>query len=388
MVIDELINTKTCQFKIQTTFGDDLVCQEYGSGTSGHLMRYPPKGASEQNLKYFKFIVYPDKEKDGYYNLVVAGWPQYHVILESNRARLAKPKDSDYQRFQFKIAPNPSIEKDPSQEWYYLVGEAVKLHFDFASHRYVYPSNNREDRTKLKFVPVDIVEPDKNRLSKQVRVPDESPNQIKEKLKDLSKVTQKETPSVKISTEAIPAALINDDRFSSKIDQIKVSPYYYLTHEKLWSWKQTGSYTLKRFIGKSEKIEISSAFKSEEYESIKKTIGHTFDASVEIYGKRTGEVGVEDSGVSGKVGNEIGGSVKLAYQYKDQTEKIKYKGQSSEERFTVTETTNVDPPENKEDEETIYFWAPVDRYTLRDTKGNLIKKWDHSDAKSVIPFSY
>lgn len=387
MNIDELINTKTCSFQIKTTFGDDLICLDYGSGTSGHLMRYPPNGVSEQNLKYFKFIVYPDKEKKGCFNLVLVGYPQYHIILESNRARLATPKDSDYQRFRFKIAPIPSVEKDPSQEWYFLVGEAVKLHFDFASHRYVYPSNSWEDRTKLKFVPVDMKEPDKSKLSQPVIIPSLSPDQIREKLKDFSQVKNKETPAIKISTEAIPAALIDDDRFSSKIHQIESSPYYYLTHEKLYSYALNGTHTFKKGTSRTLEVKIYSAFKSEEYEKIEKTFGHTFDVSLELYTKRTGEVGVEDSGVSGKVTDEKGGSAKLSYQFQDQTTKTTGSSTSSERNVTVTETRTFEAPETDEEERMDYFWAKVDRYILEDENGKEIGRWDYSDNE-IYTVSY
>lgn len=380
MKIIENIIKKTCSYVIKTTFDKNYLAQESGSGTSGHLMRYTPPNTTTFN-DYYKFIIYPDPKSKGKYRMYVVGWPEYQIVLESDRARIEKYKDTDLQRFEFKIAQNPAIENDSNAEWNYLRGIGVNLNFDFASHGYVYPSSNTKDSAKFKLIPIDIVAPNPNKIQAPIKYSPE----------DLAPPENYTVPSSfeygakTISIEAIPAALINDDDYISKSDQIAISPYYYLKHEKLWIADESKSITLSDQRGTRVIEEYTVAFKSSDYKSVEKTIGHTFDASIEVYGKRTGEVGVSEDGVSATVKDEVGATVKLAYQYKNQTVTINNSSNSQEK--TIKRTVEIDYPklDKNEGDVFLYLWSPVDRYTLYNSKGVVKEKWDYVATSEPTP---
>lgn len=376
----EIVNTilkNTCHFLIKTTFEKDFLCQEYGSGTSGHLMRYPaPNGIPNE---FFKFQIYPDPEKKGLFRIIVLGWPDFLVQMESDRALLATPKDSDLQRFEFFNAPPPLVEKDKSAEWYYLKGEGTKLYLDFASHRYVFPSNSSKDQTKLKFEAIDFVKPDPNKIQEKITLLEKdftSPA-------DFKITNGKEWNKKTISVEAIPASLINDNKYRTKSDQIALSPYYYLTHEKLWSSEQLNQVLISEYLTSEISEEIISSFKFDSYKSIEKTFGTTFDASINVYGKKSAEMGVEDGGASATATNEVGATLNLAYQFKDQTTLLDTETRSQEENIKKAIKFTYKKPE-KGDEKDFYlrFWLIVDRYILEDSKGNEIGRWDHTNEKN------
>ena len=368
MEVIKKIQSKTCYFVIQTSFENEFVVQESSCGTSGHLMRKPLENVDTYS-DYNKFLIYPDPSSKGNYRLVVVGWPDLQVVLESNRARIVNFENSDKQRFKFKIAASPKIEKNKSNEWNYLVGVGENLNFDFASNKYVYPSKSTGDQTKLKFIPVDIVEPDATKIKTLVNFPAKElappQNYIKTKGNEWGNKVS--------SIEAIPAALITDDDYLSKVAQIADSPYYYLKHEILWSSKQLRVVTLTK-NNKSEYVDnYISAFKSSDYKSVEKTIGHTFDASVEISANvNAGEV-------------EVGASAKLAYQYQDQTKKISTSSNSSEEN--ISESIKQVYRQLDEDEGDIFIvhWIQVDRYTLTNSNGVLKGTWDYTNSNLPIP---
>ncbi|MDO6597609.1 hypothetical protein Q4512_11845 [Oceanihabitans sp. 2_MG-2023] len=380
MEIIKTLTSKTCYFVIKTTFGPDFVAQESGSGTSGHLMRWTPPNTTTYN-DYYKFLIYPDPTSEGKYRFVVVGWPEFQVQLESDRARMDKHKNSDFQRFIFKIAPPPAIEKDKTQEWNYLQGVGVNLNFDFASHRYVFPSTNSTDQTKLKFIPVDIIAPDTNRLKAPVKysTSELAPPQ------NYEETNGEEWGTKVVSIEAIPAALITDDDYRNKSDQLSMSPYYYLKHERLWSAKQLQFITLSKNKKSTFDKEYTSAFKSSDYKSIEKTIGHTFNASIDVYGKRTGEVGVKDSGLSATAKDEVGAALKLAYQYQDQTKTIDQKTNSEEKSIKERIIQEYRQLDKDEGDIFIRHWMPVDRYTLTNSKGVEKGRWEYTNSNSPIP---
>ncbi|AOW19788.1 hypothetical protein [Urechidicola croceus] len=377
MEITKTLLTKTCHFIIQTTFGNDLVAQESGSGTSGHLLRYPPpNGVPNQ---YYKFLIYHDPDKDRKFRMVVVGWPEFQVQLESDRARIVKFADSDYQRFIFKIAPPPTIETDKNKQWYYLQGIGVNLNFDFATHRYVFPSINSKDEAKLKLVPIDVVEPDTSKLQAPISLLN---SEIKPPAHYIN-TEGDEWGNKVISKEAIPASLIKDEDYRTKSDQIKISPYYYLKREKFWSSKRLPIITLSKQNKTEVSEEYTSSFTSTDYQSVEKVIGHTFNASIEVYGKKTTEVGVQDSGLSASQKNEVGGSLKLAYQFQDQTTTLNQKTQSKEENIKKTLKKTYRQLDSNEGDIRLRHWVPVDRYTLTNSRGKIIGQWEHTDPNQI-----
>jgi len=378
----ELIKTvlsKTCVFVIETSWENSYVAQEWGSGESGHLMKW---GRPEPNFNdYYKFFIYPDSETENTYRMVVLGWPDLQVQLESNRARIVNHQDTDYQKFKFQIAGPPKKEIDENKEWIYLYGIGVDKHFDFASHNYVYPTNNPNDVAKLKFIPVNIVNPDASKVRKPIEYME----------RDLAAPQKNEQTNGKeygiklISVEAIPAALITDDDYRNKIDQMTMSPYYYLKHEKLWSAEQLPIVTLSKYQTTVIDKEFTTAFKSSDYKSIENTVGHTFSATMELYSKLTGEVGVEDSGLSGSVKREVGASLKLGYQYQNQTKTISQQSSSEEKTIKETIKNTYRQLESNEEDIFIYHWLPVDRFTLTNSKGVVKGKWDYVSSGNPVP---
>ena len=173
------------------------------------------------------------------------------------------------------------------------------------------------------------------------------------------------------SIEAIPAALVTDDDYQTKSDQISDSPYYYLKHEKLWSTNQLRVVTLTN-NNKSEYVDkYCSAFKSSDYNSVERTIGHTFNAAVEINGKiKSGEM-------------EVGASVKLAYQYQDQTKKINLHTNSAEKNIIEKISKVYRQLNEDEDDIFIYHWIQVDRYTLTNSKGYVKGTWDYTSSTPI-----
>ncbi|WP_299766193.1 hypothetical protein [uncultured Dokdonia sp.] len=380
MEILKTLTTKTCFFKIQTSLKDQYIAQENGSGTSGHLWkRTLPNPSSFSD--YSKFLLYPDPSSEGTYRIVVVGWPELEVILEHDRARIIHPQDSDLLRFNFQIAPRPASETDESQEWYYLNGIGVDLNFDFASHHYVFPSKNPYDLSKLKFVPVDIVQPKAENLQESIilTTSDLAPPQ------NYEEVATKEWGNKVISKQAIPAALITDTDYRTKSDQIKLSPYYYLQHEKLWSAEQLDIITLSKNQKTTIDTEYTSAFKSSDYKSVEKTVGHTFNTSIELYGKGSAEVGVSEGGETVKGRREVGATLKLAYQYQNQTKTINQSSNSEEK--SIKERITQEYRQLKIDEDDIFLlhWLPIDRYTLFNSKGVIKGKWDYTSSSRPIP---
>lgn len=382
MEIIEKITTKTCFFVIKTTFKDQYIAQEKGSGRSGHLLRATPPNETTFN-DYFKYLIYPDPIKEGTYRMVVLGHPDLQVILESNRARLQVYKDNDHQRFVFKIAPTPSIEGDKSKEWNYLQGVGVHLNFDFASHRYVYPTTpvNSKDQTKLKFIPVDIVAPDATKL-KKIQIfssSDLAPPQ------NYTETNGEEWGLKVVSIEAIPAVLITDDDYNTKIAQVSISPYYYLKHEVLWSAKQLTPITLSKNQQTTIEKGYTSAFKSSDYKSIEKTVGYTFNAAIEVHGSKTAEAGIKEGGESATVKNEVGASLKLAYQYQNQTKTINQSSNSEEKSISQTIKQTYRQLDKGENDILLYYWMRVDRYTLTNNKGVVKGNWDYTDSNTPVP---
>lgn len=381
MELLKTILSKTCVFIIKTSFRNSLIAQEWGSGQSGHLMRLS-KPADDKFNDYYKFIIYPDPETENTYRMIVSGWPDLHVQLENDRARVVKYEDTDFQKFKFQMALPPKIEIDPNKEWNYLLGLGVDKIFDFASHDYVFPSNNNaDDRTKLRFLPIDIIKPDASKLLKPINyvVSDLAPPQ------NYKPTNGKEYGLKRISVEAIPAALITDDNYRNKIDQIAMSPYYYLKHEKLWSAEQLPVVTLSKNQKTKIDKEFTTAFKSSDYKSVEKTVGHTFSAAIELYGKLTGEVKAGDQEVSASGKREVGASLKLAYQYQNQTKTISQQTNSSEK--TIREKIEREYRQLDKDEGDIflYHWLPIDRFTLTNSSGVVKGNWDYISSDNPIP---
>lgn len=273
----------------------------------------------------------------------------------------------------------PAIEPNKQEEWNYLHGVAVNKHFDFSTIRYVYPSASPRDGAKLKFIPVDLVQPDVSRVKpaspsqKNVNPPE-----------DFVTVHGKEYGLTHISTEAVPAALVKDDDYRNKSDQVTMSPYYYLKHEQLWCNKEDiGITELSKFKATTDTKEYSYAFSSSDYKSIEKTVGHTFNAEVVLSRKLTAEAGVSEGPASGSIKNELGATLKLAYQYQNQTKSINTSSSNEEKSFTDTLTVNY--RQLKEDEDEFFFchWVPVDRYTLTNSKGEVKQQWEYVGQKMI-----
>jgi|GEM_PF-5867005 len=366
-LIKKLLN-QTCYFVGYTTEEGKILSQEYGSGTSGHLGKWPiPK--DDKFAKYAEFLFYPDPNNSGEYRIIVVGWPGYHVILESNRARITAYADSAEQRFQFRLARKPANDFLAGKEWVYVKGVGTKKHFDFPS-RYLDPTNEDIDRAKLSFIPVKEVKPDLTQLVKSdneyLVIPPVDGEEI---------LGGEYEPKV-ISVEALPAAIVEDDQYENKVAQIELNPYYYLRHEQLWSSKVVDSITLAHNMKTTKKITYSSHFKNSTYKSIEKTVGYTFDAAIELSGKGSVEGGEEGA----KAKAERGAKLNLAFQYKNQTKTIEGSDQVTENTVSQAVETHY----TNEKENTILKmvrWVLIDRYTLmtgKNSNGEVAVKgtWD------------
>ena len=345
-VIDNILS-KTCFFILKTDYEKDCVIQEYANGTNGHLLRVSPSGGYND---YFKFIIYPDPGGKENYRMINVGWPNHQVQLESNRAKIVNYQDTDYQRFKFRIAPNPASARYNQEEWYYLHGVGVNMHFGFATHRYVWPTSGNHDKAKMRIIPVDVVQPDRSRIQSSSYTQSEL-----DPPKNYVAVSGTEWGKKVISCEAIPAALITDEDYQNKRDQIALSPYYYLKHEKLWSRDKLPTVTITQYSAKEYEEEFFSEFKSEDYHSIEKTVGHTFDASLEVYAKKKGVTQASIGNMSASEEAEVGATLKLGYQYKNQTvtknqssnskrESIRKKYKNSYPQLKVRRRRYVYPP--------------------------------------------
>lgn len=374
MEVIKTIVSKTCYFVVKTAFEKNYLAQESGSGRSGHLMRWTPPNETTFN-DYYKFIIYPDPDSKGAYRIIVVGWPDYHVVLESDRARIDPKKDTDLQRFNFQIAKRPLIEKDSAAEWNFLYGLGVNLHVDFASHAYVFPTNSSRDEAKLKFIPIDIVEPNPAKVQKVIKLSseDQAPP------KDNVDTNGKEWGIKTVSIEALPAALIDDSDYNTKSAQLSESPYYYLKHEVLWSSNHLPSVTLTNVSETVYEKRYTTAFKKTDMESVKKTIGHTFDATIEIKGSRSAEAGDDE----GKIKNEVGASLKLAYQYKNQTETLSQSGTTQEGGTYESVKTTYSKLDSGQEDIILKHWVQLDRFTLTNSKGVVKDSWDYVYPKSV-----
>jgi hypothetical protein len=381
MDIFELLSKKTCFFKIKTNIENQYLVQEFGSGADGHLMRYPLQ--SPETDVYYQFLLYPDTKHSKQYRMMVVGWPDYQVELESNRAKIKKKSTSQQQLFTLKKTSPPATESDGKDDWYYLKGVGVDQLVGFASHGYVYPYEDSNDQHKLKFEPMAVVEPKalpELPEARQVSWPQPPENG--------QAVSGDEYGHVTISTEAIPAALVEDDEYLNKIDQVKLNPYYYLQWERLWTRRGFDSFSLSDKKKITKEVKYKYSFSSSDFSSFEKTIGKTFDVSLEAYAERKNSskisLGDGDSSASGEDTRTIGGKVKLAFQYQEQTKTLKQNNQSKSQDLEITNKVEYRQLEDHNNPVEVYLWAPVDRYTLSNGQGKVLKSWDYVVPNKLV----
>ncbi len=379
MKIKTTIAKTTGQFVIRTYINNEVVALD--GSIDPHLLHLPePQDGWKENYKY---LIYPDKDHPDQYRLIVVSHPNHYIHFDSS-AHLVPMMDDDHQRYEFQYAPKPTSASNKDEEWFYFHGVGVNYHFDFSTIRYVGPSDNDHDRAKLRFEMIDVVQPDEKKvvMSKPGEMGwDDAP-------KDNEKINGVKTKPKVISVEAIPAALIEDKDFRNKVHQMTMNPYYYLKWEKYWSAEGLMSIPLSHETSIEKEVKFRSSFSSSDYESVKKTVGHTFDVSLNAYIKKTGEVKVDEGDGSASDKTEVGGSVKLAYQYKNQTETLRGRNQNQSSSIEITETIHFDKLDSSESKKTAQFWVPVELFTLTNGEGDVVKQWTHTTAdKRILQFT-
>lgn len=225
-----------------------------------------------------------------------------------------------------------------------------------------YNLSQDNDRTKFWFEPVQTVAPDHRKLKSPVAVDFSQKPQDH----DASTKNTKEWRKQLVSVEAIPAAMVNLNRYSSKIDQIMDNPYYYLEYHTLW--KKRNEFTLSAGTIKNT-IQVTDAFSKTEYESVEKTIGHLFKTEVE-------------AGIKGKTktGLKAFGSIKLTYQFTTQTKTLK--GSSNTADWSVVKTEERTLPALPADGSynTECEWVPVHQYIMKDARGQVAETWNYEES--------
>lgn len=384
MDLIKTITSKACYFLIHTGFREnDYLTQEYSLGLNGLLMHYPAQHDGVNN--YYKFLIHPDPDHDGEYRMIMVGYPDYSVQFESDRARITPQDDNGYQRFIFNKAPTPEKFSDQDAHWYYIKSAEMKLNMGFASHGYVFAFNETHDETKFRFEPVDVIEP-----IAELIIPASKTTEPSKPPKNMCATDGDEVGMVLVSQEAIPSAMINDENYNNKVDQLKMNPYYYLKYEKLWSAANTPIISLSKRRKTVRKVEYVSAFSSSDFQSIENTVGHSFSASIEASASMSSSDSdvqtLDDLVNTDKDKLTVSGSIKLAYQYQNQTKTLSEQQKSKSENLKTVIEDEYRELGDEEPDIQLRFWVSVDRYTLLDHTGKkVVKQWDHIVPDRIVP---
>lgn len=358
----EQLRSKAGYFYIRTPFGGDNNAVVQDGTKDGHL-RTGRKADSE----YRKWLIYPEAGKGGQLRIIQKARPDHAVTLEPGRVKVLPFQDSDRQRFVLKNTTPPKNAPADAQgvQWYKIkmVAEHDKgfginsVGINFLSDYSISKSN---DRTKFWFEPVDVVAPDASKMQ-ATKIPMLAP---KPAHFDINTKNVTEWGKQRVSVEAIPATVINTNDYSIKMEQMADNPYYYLECWTMWIKKEET--TLTHGTVKST-IQITDAFSRTDYESIERTIGHMFKMEA-------------DFGYDPGQGGGPKGSVKLTYQFNQQTKSLR--GTSNTVDWSRVKTDEYTPPNPPADGSynTERVWIPLYRYLLKDGKENVVDSWDYEDS--------
>ncbi len=356
----EVLGSTTCLFNVRLSIAQDY-CLVNDTSINPHLMI----GSTTDGADRRNFLIYPEPEKDNQFRIQLKSYlPGKYVESSGNEGPFKAwydKNDTDSQRFRFlKTSPPATVPAGtpPGVDWYLIqrVSDGLVLTWGGVVGKYAHAmatAAQAQDSSKVWFEPVDQIVPAVAAEQKNVepKFPDETP--------------------LFVARDAIPAALVNlENLYSTKWDQIKVSPYFYLELEKFW--QKTGAPVQLERGGSEERIvKYYETYSETDYTAIQQTIGHTFKSEIEV---------------GYKSGNETGGpygSLKLSYEYTNQkrtdaSETITTtRGEERSEKKTFTFKSEPGEKENHQ------AFQLVRRYTLKNTAGSGVKKWEYAEPGRI-----
>ena len=166
-----------------------------------------------------------------------------------------------------------------------------------------------------------------------------------------------------ISEDLIPATLVDDSQYSSKIDQIKSSPYYYLVRRQYYMPNPI-------FIppgGKSTyTAEMDYSFSSSSVNQIEQKVSWGIEASV----------GVEYEGATAS----------LKTQYENSKSYLNRSENNTSQKNKITRTVELASPATRDF--IVVVWQLMNEYTLYDFNGNAVdgSKWESEETKYQVSY--
>ncbi len=293
--------------------------------------------------------------------LVPAGAPgEVRIITRQNGENMAVGSDGNILRWE-SFADGGQIFKivnADAEGWFNLQEPTQNEYADVAwDHGNIARwSWNGKDNQRFRLEPVDMVP--KGAPTKPTHQPFHVPEPPK--LRSLVDIPQTPTQRYLVGEDVLPAVLVNDDRFSSKLEQMKACPYYYLKREQYWdsSPNRGGLFTFSGREGFSRTIFVAQGMSRTHVKHFEKTFG----VSVEI-------------GVSAGYG-PVSAELKTQFSYEEK-----------QSETTTTRTTEYRSEETKleyqvqNEEFKVVTWSLVDAYTLCDGSRQSVRTWEvvHSD---------
>ncbi len=161
-----------------------------------------------------------------------------------------------------------------------------------------------------------------------------------------------------ISETLMPATVVNDPSFSTKIDQVNTSPYYYLIREQYY--KPT-AVLLPPGKDQTTSITITVSFTSSEIQQITNTVGWSLDYTI-----------------SAKEGDA---SAALKFQYQQSTERMKKESSEHSKTKKSEETVSWKSPSKLNTR--IVIWQLMDVFTIWDGNGSKVQStgWESEFTK-------
>ena len=166
-----------------------------------------------------------------------------------------------------------------------------------------------------------------------------------------------------VSEDLMPATLVDDPKFATKIDQINSSPYYYLVRRQYYRPNRT---TVSPGEIKSEFEEMDYSFSSSQITQISQKVTWGLEASVSAAYKSA--------------------TASLKASYENSKEYLQRSEQNTSKSYKITRTVELHSPATIDF--TIVVWQLMNEYTLYDADGNVVPSASWTDEETTYQMSF
>lgn len=166
-----------------------------------------------------------------------------------------------------------------------------------------------------------------------------------------------------VSEDLVPATLVDDPNYATKIDQINSSPYYYLVRRQYYS---PNPIYLAPGESKSESIEMDYSFSSTHVTQISQKVSWGLEASVSA--------------------SYEGATASLKANYENSKEYLDRTEQNTSESYKIKRTAELTSPATVDF--TIVVWQLMNEYTLYDSDGNVVSGANWTDEEKTYQMSF